>query len=277
MPIKYQRVSLRVQYHTQIGEDVFVAGPLWGWNNPMLMTWTNGAYWEFTFGVPVSANPVRDIAQLLPGMKEFPAGAPSFDPLAKDAALTSVAPADSAEVGGAEVPRAVLEYKYFVRQRLGGRVWEPCCNRRIAVHVDASGGDRTWLVGDVWMQPALTKATWGRTAQERLVIAQQKLEEDKRASEAGMRFFRENLERNKEESAQRRRELELELLATENARLQKLKQEGVNDDVHAQVAHKREEALKAIHTVVESPHLRPKPYSLPPLIDEEEEEEEAKK
>jgi len=265
MPVKYQRVSLRVQYHTQIGEDVFVAGPLWGWNNPMLMTWTNGAYWEFTFGVPVSANPSRDAAQLTSGGKELPSGTPSPDPLAKDAALTSVV-SDDVELGGSDVPRAVLEYKYFVRQRLGGRVWEPCNNRRIAVHIDVSGGDRTWLVGDVWMQPALTKATWGRTAQERLVIAQQKLEEDKRASEAGMRFFRENLERNKEEAAQKRRELELELLAAENARLEQRKKEGIKDDVHAQVAHKREEALKAIHTVVESPHLRPKPYSLPPPL-----------
>jgi len=265
MPIKYQRVSLRVQYHTQIGEDVFVAGPLWGWDNPMLMTWTNGAYWEFTFAVPVSANPVRDIAKLLPGSPKVPTGAPSPDPLAEDAALTSTVPVDDVEQSGEEVPRAVLEYKYFVRQRLGGRVWEPCNNRRIAVNIDISGGDRTWLVADVWMQPALTKAVWGRTAQERLVIAQQKLEEDKRASEAGMRFFRENLERSKEESAQKRRDLELELLAAENARLEKRKQEGIEDDVHAQVAHKREEALKAIHTVVESPHLRPKPYSLPPI------------
>jgi len=266
MPIKYQRVSLRVQYHTQIGEDVFVAGPLWGWDNPMLMTWTNGAYWEFTFGVPVSANPVRDVAQLIPQGDKLPADGPSPDPLAKDAALTSVVAADALDQIGEDVPRSVLEYKYFVRQRLGGRVWEPCNNRRIAVNLDASGGDRTWLVADVWMQPALTKGVWGRTAQERLVIAQQKLEEDKRASEAGMRFFRENLERNKEESAQRRRDLELQLLAAENARLEKRKEEGIKDDVHAQVAHKREEALKAIHTVVESPHLRPKPYSLPEPI-----------
>jgi len=273
MSVKYQRVSLRVQYHTQIGEDVFVAGSLWGWNNPMLMTWTNGAYWEFTFGVPVTANPTRDAAKLLPGKVLQPAGGPSPDPLAENAALTSPIPTDSVDISNPEVPRAVLEYKYFVRQRLGGRVWEPSNNRRIPVIIDASGGDRTWLVADVWMQPALTKAVWGRTAQERLIIAQQKLEEDKRASEAGMRFFRENLERNKEESAQKRRELELELLAAENARLKKRKDDGVKDDIHAQVAHKREEALKAIHTVVESPHLRPKPYTLPPIIDDIEEEE----
>jgi len=270
MPIKYQRVCLRVQYHTQIGEDLFVAGPLWGWNNPMLMTWTNGAYWEYTFNVPVSANPSRDAAELISSTEEIPANTPSPDPLAENAALTSVTPPDALDQDDETVPRAVLEYKYFVRQRLGGRQWEPCNNRRIAIHIDVSGGDRTWLVGDVWMQPALTKAVWGRTAQERLVIAQQKLEEDKRASEAGMRFFRENLERNKEESAQKRRDLELQLLAAENARLEKRKQEGIKDDVHAQVAHKREEALKAIHTVVESPHLRPKPYSLPPVIDDDE-------
>jgi len=271
MPIKYQRVCLRVQYHTQIGEDVFVAGPLWGWNNPMLMTWTNGAYWEFTFAVPVSANPVRDAVKLFPGAGSSTNG-PSADPLADDASLTSVVLEDAVECGE-DVPRAVLEYKYFVRERMGGRNWEPCCNRRIAVHIDASGGDRTWLVADVWMQPSLTKAVWGRTAQERLVIAQQKLEEDKRASEAGMRFFRENLERNKEESAQRRHDLEVELLAAENARQQKRKAAGIKDDVHAQVAHKREEALKAIHTVVESPHLRPKPYALPPINIEDDDNE----
>jgi len=261
-------VSLRVQYHTQIGEDVFVAGSLWGWNNPMLMTWTNGAYWEFTFGVPVSANPVRDAAQLtlVGGAREVAAGAPSPDPLDKNAALTSTVSEYNVGETGPTVPRAVLEYKYFVRERMGGRIWEPSCNRRIAIHFDASGGDRTWLVTDVWSQPTLTKAVWGRTAQERLVIAQQKLEEDKRASEAGMRLFRENLERNKEESAQRRRELELQLLASENERLKQREKDGVKEDVHAQVAHKREEALKAIHTVVESPHLRPKPYSLPPNL-----------
>jgi len=268
MPIKYQRVSVRVQYHTQIGEDVFIAGPLWGWNNPMLMTWTNGAYWEFTFGVPVSATPVQEAAQLSRGGADPVAGAPSPDPLAADAALTSVATLDEDEdeANSETVARAVLEYKYFVRTRDGGRIWEPCRNRRIGVRMDVSGGDRTWLVADVWMQPALTKAVWGRTAQERLVIAQQKLEEDKRASEAGMRFFRENLERAKEESAQRRRDLELEFLAAENARLEQRKKDGIEEPSNAQVAHKREEALKAIHTVVESPHLRPKPYALPPPI-----------
>jgi len=269
MPIKYQRVSVRVQYHTQIGEDVFIAGPLWGWNNPMLMTWTNGAYWEFTFGVPVSPSPSKDAGHLGFTGAGVPSGGPSPDPFAADAALTSTAGVhdDDGEEGCKDsVARAVLEYKYFVRTRDGGRIWEPCGNRRICVKIDASGGDRTWLVADVWMQPVLTKAVWGRTAQERLVIAQQKLEEDKRASEAGMRFFRENLERAKEESAQRRRDLELEYLAAENARLEQRKKEGIEDPVNAQVAHKREEALKAIHTVVESPHLRPKPYSLPEPI-----------
>jgi len=263
MPMKYQRVSVRVQYHTQIGEDVFISGPLWGWNNPMLMTWTNGAYWEFTFGVPVSSTPVRDAAQL--GFKDITADSPSPDPFKAEAALTSTVEDDEL-VEEDSVARAVLEYKYFVRTREGGRIWEQCNNRRICIHIDASGGDRTWLVSDVWMQPHLTKATWGRTAQERLVIAQQKLEEDKRASEAGMRFFRENLERAKEESARRRRELELELLAAENARLEQLKKDGVDVHKNAQVAHKRDEAVKAIHTVVESPHLRPKPYTLPPEI-----------
>jgi len=235
----------------------------------MLMTWTNGAYWEFTFGVPVSVAPVKEAAQLGCGATGTGEGAPSPDPLAPDAALTSMAGADDAEEEGVNsdtVARAVLEYKYFVRTRDGGRIWEPCNNRRIGVRMDVSGGDRTWLVADVWMQPGLTKAAWGRTAQERLVIAQQKLEEDKRASEAGIRFFRENLERAKEESAQRRRELELEFLAAENARLEQRKKEGIDDDTHAQVAHKREEALKAIHTVVESPHLRPKPYALPATL-----------
>jgi len=266
MPIKYQRVSVRVQYHTQIGEDVFIAGPLWGWNNPMLMTWTNGAYWEFTFAVPVSASPVRDAAKLgLVGVG-VPAGSPSPDPLAADAALTSIAEEEDEEFNKESVARAVLEYKYFVRTREGGRIWEQCNNRRIGIRIDVSGGDRTWLVADVWMQPALTKAAWGRTAQERLIIAQQKLEEDKRASEAGMRFFRENLERAKEESEQRRRDLELEFLAAENARLEQRKKDGIEDPHNAQVAHRREEALKAIHTFVESPHLRPKPYALPTPI-----------
>ena len=273
MPIKYQRVSLRVQYHTQIGEDVFVAGPLWGWDNPMLMTWNIGAYWEFTFSVPVSVHPLIEAQQQQQQQQQQQAllqttpGAPSPDPLAANAELTST-PADgtlAAHCAGdlQDVPRAVLEYKYFVRVRDGSRVWEPCNNRRIGVLVDVSGGDRTWLVADVWMQPALTKAVWGRTAQERLVIAQQKREEDKRASEAGMRFFRENLERTKEESAERRRELEVELLEAEKARQERLHDEGLDEPEHVQVAHRREEALKAIHTVVESPHLRPKPYNTP--------------
>lgn len=273
MPIKYQRVSLRVQYHTQIGEDVFVAGPLWGWDNPKLMTWNIGAYWEFTFGVPVSVHPLVEAQQQQAQQPARPQatapGAPSPDPLALDAELTST-PADDTAAAAAHcagdlqaVPRAVLEYKYFVRARDGSRIWEPCNNRRIGILVDVSGGDRTWLVADVWMQPALTKAVWGRTAQERLAIAQQKREEDKRASEAGMRFFRENLERTKVESAERRHELEVELLESEKARQERLHLEGLDEPEHVQVAHRREEALKAIHTVVESPHLRPKPYNTP--------------
>lgn len=270
MPVKYQRVSLRVQYHTQIGEDVFVAGPLWGWDNPKLMTWNIGAYWEFTFGVPVSVHPLVEAQQQQQAALPPAAapGAPSPDPLAVNAELTSTPAEDTAAAAPCAgdlqtVPRAVLEYKYFVRTRDGSRIWEPCNNRRIGILVDVSGGDRTWLVADVWMQPALTKAVWGRTAQERLAIAQKKREEDMRASEAGMRLFRENLERTKEESAERRHELEVELLKSEKARQERLHLEGLDEPEHVQVAHRREEALKAIHTVVESPHLRPKPYNTP--------------
>lgn len=268
MPIKYQRVSLRVQYHTQIGEDVFVTSSLWGWDSPRLMTWNIGAYWEYTFGVPVTPHPLVEAAASpaatgAAAEGDAPVLAPSPDPLAENAELTSAATDDS--LGQCvddlqELPRAVLEYKYFVRTKDGGRIWEPCNNRRIGVLVDVSGGDRTWLVADVWMQPALTKGAWGRTAQERLAIAKLRQEEDKRAREAGMRFFRENLERIKEESSERRHELEQELLAAEAKRLEERQAEGLDKPEHFQVAHRREEALKAIHTVVESPHLRPKPY-----------------
>ena len=56
-----------------------------------------------------------------------------------------------------------------------------------------------------------------------------------------------------------RQALESEI-AAEEKRLEARQAEGLDAPEHFQVAHRREEALKAIHTVVESPHLRPKPY-----------------
>jgi hypothetical protein len=154
------------------------------------MQWHTGSWWELVFRASL--------------------------PCTDDAAAVATIPA---------LPHSI-EYKYVVRRKDGEVVWESCQNRVLRMQKAVLARDAL-LVVDVWDHPEMQHTAWGQTEADKAAAAARERELDKRATEDGLRLFRESLARAREESAKKHLEMEAALIATETRKLENLEKERV--------------------------------------------------